>query len=145
MTVRTTWRDRLEWNPFGTADAAAAVVLGVLGIVLGDGISQGMTNSLAGHANVIAHLWGVGLAGGGLMKLFGLYAGRTTIEVPGLWIMCGGFAFYAITVVTGLGRHGLAAGVLATAATIGCVLKVRTIMRRARRAALLHDLGDEPP
>lgn len=136
-----TWRDLLERNPFGTMTAAAAVVLGGLGVILGDGVSQGMTNSLAGYANVTAHLWGAALAGGGAAKLIGLYAHRSTVEVPGLWVMCGGYAFYAITVMVGLGAHGLAAGVISAAMTIGCVLKVGIIMRRARRVSDLHTLG----
>lgn len=129
------WRDLLERNPFGTMAAAAAVVLGLLGAVLGDGVSQGMTNSLAGAANVTAHLWGLMFAAGGAAKLVGLYTRRSTFEVPGLWAMIGGYAFYAITVMTGLAAHGLAAGIIAAAMTIGCLLKVRIIMRRARLAA----------
>jgi hypothetical protein len=134
MSRSQVWR-LLERNPFGTLTAAAAVVCGILGLVLGDGASQGMTNSLAGYANITAHLWGATLAAGGAAKLIGLYAGRSTIEVPGLWVMSGGWAFYSITVLVGLAAHGLVAGVISAAATIGCVLKVGIIMRRARRAS----------
>lgn len=131
-------RDLLERNPFGSMAALAAVVLGGLGVILGDGVSQGMTLSLAGYANVTAHLWGLMFAVGGAAKLVGLYVGRSTIEVPGLWAMCGGYAFYSITVLVGLGTHGLAAGVISAAMTTGCVLKVSIIMRRARRVSDLN-------
>ena len=132
-------REYLRLNPFGTVAASAAVVLGTLGAVLGDGVSQGMTLSLHTTASVMAHLWGIMFALGGALKLYGLYFGRSTMEIPGLWMMTGGYAFYAITVVTGLGRGGLAAGILATALTIGCVIKVQIIMRRAKAAVRDHD------
>jgi hypothetical protein len=127
------WRHQLDLNPFGTMAAVAAVVLGILGIVLGDGVSQGMTLSLHSTANLTAHLWGVLFAAGGALKLFGLYTGRSTVEVPGLWAMTGGYAFYCITVITGLGAHGLAAGIISGAMTVGCLIKTRIIMTRARR------------
>lgn len=125
-------RESLELNPFGTVAAGAAVVLGTIGAVLGDDVSQGMTNSLHDTAGPVAHLWGIMFAAGGLLKIYGLYWHRATMEIPGLWMMTGGYAFYAITVVTGLGMHGLAAGVIAAALTIGCLIKVRIIMRHAR-------------
>jgi hypothetical protein len=129
MTVSR--RENLRLNPFGTVAAAAAVVLGSLGAAIGDDVSQGMTTSLHDTAGPIAHLWGIMFAAGGLLKLYGLYWHRATMEIPGLWMMTGGYAFYAITVVTGLGMHGLAAGVIAAALTVGCLIKVRIIMRRA--------------
>lgn len=137
--MKTTWQRQLHYNPFGTMAAVSACILGTLGIVLGDGVSQGMTVSLRDVAGPIGHLWGTMFAAGGALKLYGLYAHRTTIEIPGLWLMTGGYAFYAITVVTGLGMHGLAAGIIASATTIGCLLKVNIIMRRAEGAARRHE------
>jgi hypothetical protein len=128
-----TWRFTLELNPFGTMAAFAAIALGALGVFLGDGVSQGMTLSLHSTANVIAHLWGAALAAGGVLKLAGLYLHRSTIEIPGLWAMTGGYAFYCGTVVLGLGVHGLAAGIISGAMTIGCLIKTRIIMTRARQ------------
>ncbi|MEW9530749.1 hypothetical protein [Microbispora sp. NPDC049125] len=127
-----TWPDRLEANPFGTMAAVAAVALGLLGAAIGDDVSQGMLNSLRDSADIVAHLWGGALALGGALKLYGLYAKRTELEIPGLWVMIGGFTFYSITVVTGLGVHGLAAGIVAAALAGGCALKTRKIMRTAR-------------
>ena len=127
------WRQRLASNPFGTMVAIAAIVLGGLAAVIGDGASQGMTNSLAGHANAIAHIWGVTFAVGGVLKLFGLYSRRVTLELPGLYIVSGGYGFYALTVVPGLGVHGLAAGIISGAMALGSLLKANAIMRRARR------------
>jgi hypothetical protein len=129
----TGWRLQLDLNPFGTMAAAAAIVLGILGMILGDGVSQGMTTSLHATANVTAHLWGVMFAAGGALKLLGLYTNRTTLEIPGLWAMTGGYAFYAITVIVGLGMHGLAAGIISAAMTIGCLVKTQIIMARARQ------------
>ncbi|GAA4934191.1 hypothetical protein HD597_010102 [Nonomuraea thailandensis] len=129
-------RESLRLNPFGTVAAGAAVVLGALGATIGDDVSQGMTLSLHTTAGPVAHLWGVMFAAGGVLKIYGLYWHRTTIEIPGLWMMTGGYAFYSITVVTGLGMHGLAAGVISAALTIGCLIKVRLITRAARH---LHD------
>lgn len=126
------WRALLAWNPFGTMIAGAAIILGGLGLVIGEEVSQGMTNSLAGHANVIAHLWGAMFTIGGLLNLYGLYARRLLIEVPGLYLITGGYAFYCLTVITGLKTHGLAAGTISGALTIGCVLKAQAIMGRAR-------------
>lgn len=128
-----TWQLQLELNPFGTMAAAAAIVLGTLGVILGDGVSQGMTTSLHTTANLTAHLWGGAFAAGGILKLVGLYMHRTTIEIPGLWAMTGGYAFYSITVTAGLGMHGLAAGIISAAMTIGCLIKTRIIMTRARQ------------
>ncbi|MDH2429307.1 hypothetical protein [Sphaerisporangium sp. TRM90804] len=136
-------RERLRLNPFGTVAASAAVVLGGIAAVLGDDISQGMTNSLRASAEIMAHLWGASLAAGGLLKLYGLYAGRSTMEIPGLWMMAGGYGFYAITVVGGLGLGGLAAGILSTALAVGSVIKVQIIMRHARNAVRLHDAEGE--
>jgi hypothetical protein len=127
------WRIQLELNPFGTMAALAAVVLGALGVVLGDGVSQGMTLSLHSTANVTAHLWGATFAIGGALKLVGLYTRRSTVEIPGLWLLTGGYAFYSITVTSGLGVHGLAAGIISGAMTIGCIIKTRIIMTRARQ------------
>jgi hypothetical protein len=127
------WRLRFELNPFGTMAAGAAVVLGSLGMVLGDGVSQGMTLSLHATANFTAHLWGAMFAAGGILKLAGLYLHRTTIEIPGLWLLTGGYAFYSITVTLGLGMHGLAAGIISGAMTIGCLIKTQIIMSRARQ------------
>jgi hypothetical protein len=127
------WQARLSQNPFGTMIAAAAVILGILGMVLGDGVSQGMTLSLHSAAAVSAHLWGVMFAAGGSLKLYGLYGGRAVADVSGLWLQAGGYAFYAITVIAGLHVHGLAAGIIATALAVGCVLKVHTIQARAPR------------
>ncbi|MEV4059739.1 hypothetical protein [Nonomuraea dietziae] len=135
-------RERLRHNPFGTVAAAAAVVLGALGLALGDDVSQGMTNSLRDSAGPIAHLWGAMFSAGGVLKLYGLYWHRSMVEIPGLWMMTGGYAFYAITVVTGLGMHGLAAGIISAALTLGCLLKVRIIMGAARAAAVTHDRED---
>jgi hypothetical protein len=129
----TGWRLQLELNPFGTMAAIAAVVLGVLGVILGDGVSQGMTLSLHATANITAHLWGAAFAVGGALKLAGLYLRRSTIEIPGLWAMTGGYAFYSVTVTVGLGMHGLAAGIISAAMTVGCLVKTRIIMLRARQ------------
>lgn len=136
-------RDYLRLNPFGTVAASAAVILGTLGAVLGDDVSQGMTNSLASTAEVMAHLWGAMFATGGVLKLYGLYSHRATVEIPGLWLMIGGYAFYAITVVTGLGMGGLAAGILSTGFAIGCLFKVHIIMRRAAAAVRVHEAERE--
>ena len=135
-TTMLRWRDQLELNPFGTMSALAAVILGSLGILRGDGISAGMTNSLttAGTAAIIAHLWGAMFAAGGAMKLYGLYRHKPSVEIPGLWLMTAGFAFYSLTVTAGLGFHGLAAGIVSGTTAAGCLLKVRLIMRRARAA-----------
>jgi hypothetical protein len=127
------WRNALASNPFGTMVAIAAIVLGGLGAVIGDGASQGMTNSLAGHANAIAHIWGAVFAAGGLLKLCGLYSRRVTLELPGLYIVGGGYGFYALTVVPGLGVHGLAAGIISGALAVGSLFKARAIVRRARQ------------
>jgi hypothetical protein len=137
----TGWRLQLDLNPFGTMAAIAAVVLGVLGMILGDGVSQGMTLSLHATANVTAHLWGLMFAVGGALKLAGLYAHRTTIEIPGLWAMTGGYAFYAITVTLGLGMHGLAAGIISGAMTVGCLVKTQIIMARARQVTRQVEAG----
>lgn len=133
MRPLTGWRLQLDLNPFGTMAAAAAIVLGVLGMILGDRVSQGMTLSLHSTANITAHLWGAAFAVGGALKLAGLYFYRSTIEIPGLWAMTGGYAFYAITVTAGLGMHGLAAGIISGAMTIGCLIKTQIIMARARQ------------
>lgn len=129
----------LEQNPFGTTAAITAVFLGSLGAILGDDVSQGMTLTLHSSANVTAHIWGGMLMIGGILKLIGLYGFRTTIEVPGLWMMIGGFAFYSITVTAGLGMHGLAAGLISAGLTVGCFLKTRIIMKRAELASQLSD------
>lgn len=129
------WRTQLSGNPFGTMVAVTAIVLGGLGVVLGDEVSQGMTNSLAGHANVIAHLWGTMFAAGGMLKLYGLYTRRFTLELPGLYLVAGGYAFYCLTVITGLRMHGLAAGTIAGGLAIGCLLKAHAITDRARRVS----------
>jgi hypothetical protein len=123
--------------------AIAAIVLGGLGAVIGDGASQGMTNSLAGHANAIAHVWGATFAAGGVLKLYGLYSRRVTLELPGLYIVSGGYGFYALTVIPGLGVHGLAAGIISGALALGSLLKARAIMRRAREMAGESPLDDE--
>jgi hypothetical protein len=133
MRPHPAWRLTLELNVFGSVAACAAVVLGSLGVVLGDGVSQGMTQSLHASADATAHLWGAAFAVGGVLKLIGLYSHRSTIEIPGLWAMTGGYAFYSGTVTLGLGMHGLAAGIISGALTIGCLLKTRIIMRRARQ------------
>jgi len=126
------WRGLLNLNPFGTLAAGAAVVLGGLGIIMGDGVSQGMTLTLHSSANLTAHLWGVLFFVGGALKLAGLYLHRSTLEIPGLWAMAGGYGFYSITVTFGLGMHGLAAGIISAAMTIGCMLKAHIIVTRAR-------------
>jgi hypothetical protein len=131
----TTWRLRLNANPFGTFAAFAAIILGGLGVVIGDDVSAGMTSSLHTVAAPIAHLWGGMFSLGGALKLFGLYTGRSTIEIPGLWLMVGGYGFYSLTVVAGLGMHGLAAGIISGSVTLGCLLKARLIMRAARKVA----------
>jgi hypothetical protein len=138
-----TRRERLRHNPFGTVAAGAAVVLGGLGAALGDDVSQGMTLSLHATATVMAHLWGIMFATGGLLKLYGLYWGKSTMEIPGLWMMAGGYAFYAIVVLVGLGLGGLAAGILSGALSIGCLIKVQIIMRLSRIAGLQHDAEAE--
>jgi hypothetical protein len=135
------WQRQLLGNPFGTMAAVSAAILGALGLILGDGVSQGMTNSLAGHANVIAHLWGAMFATGGALKLFGLYRLRFSIELPGLYLMAGGYAFYSLTVLTGLRGHGLAAGVISAALTLGCLVKAHAITSEARRLGRLHKEG----
>lgn len=134
MRTMLTWRDRLATNPFGTMAGLAAVILGCAGLISGDRVSAGMTNSLRDTASLIAHLWGGMFALGGILKLYGLYRHRTTVEIPGLWLMIAGYAFYALTVTAGLGMHGMAAGVLASALCLGCLLKVRLINRSAKAA-----------
>ena len=138
----TTWRLNLTYNPFGTLAAIAAIVLGGLGIIMGDGVSQGMTESLHSVAGIVAHLWGLMFAAGGALKLYGLYTGRTIVEIPGLWLMVGGYGFYSLTVIAGLGAHGIAAGIISAAMTIGCLLKVRIIMTSAREVTRLHRTRD---
>lgn len=135
-------RERLRHNPFGTTAATAAVVLGTLGLALGDDVSQGMTNSLRNAAGPIAHLWGAMFTTGGLLKIYGLFWHRSMVEILGLWMMCGGYAFYSITVLVGLGMHGLAAGIISAALGVGCLLKVRIIMGAAHAAAVTHDRED---
>lgn len=136
------WRDRLRANPFGSMAAVAACLLGLLGALFGDMVSQGMTNSLRQSAPPVAHLWGVLFTTGGLVKLYGLYWSRSGWEVIGLWAMTGGYLFYAITVTAGLGLHGLAAGIISGALAIGCILKARLIMATARAVARAADLGN---
>jgi hypothetical protein len=128
-------------NPFGTMAALAAIVLGVLGTVIGDGVSQGMSNSLRDSATLVGHLWGMMFATGGLLHLIGLGQGRSTMEIPGLWLMSGGYAFYAITVVAGLGHGGIAAGTISTAMAVGSLVKTKVIMRQAHEVAA-HSLDD---
>lgn len=130
-----TWRDRLRLNPFGTMAALAALVLGALGAALGDDVSEGMRNSLSHSADVVAHLWGIAFATGGVLTLWGLYRHRSEVELPGLWLLIGGYTFYSITVLTGLGQAGLAAGTISAAMAIGCALKAVTVMEQARRVA----------
>ncbi|MCO6009754.1 hypothetical protein NE236_32765 [Actinoallomurus purpureus] len=120
--------------------AVAAIVLGGLGAVIGDDTSQGMSKSLAGHSNAIAHIWGVTFAVGGVLKLYGLFTRRVTLELPGLYIVSGGYGFYALTVVPGLGVHGLAAGIVSGSLAVGSLLKAKAIMRRARQVA-----AESPP
>lgn len=127
------WRGRLAANPFGTMVAVAAILLGGVGAVIGDGVSQGMTNSLAGHANVIAHMWGLAFGTGGVLKLYGIYSRRVTLELPGLYVVGGGYGFYALTVIPGLGVHGLAAGIISGALAVGSLMKARVITQSARR------------
>jgi hypothetical protein len=133
------WRARLTGNPFGTMVALAAIILGGLGAVIGDGVSQGMTNSLAGQANTVAHLWGLMFSAGGVVKLYGLYSRRLIFELPGLYLVAGGYSFYALTVIPGLGMHGLAAGIISGALAIGSLLKAHAIMSHARQI-----VGDVP-
>ncbi|MFD9944545.1 hypothetical protein ACFWYW_48485 [Nonomuraea sp. NPDC059023] len=64
------------------------------------------------------------------------------LETPGLWLMCGGYAFYSITVVVGLGMHGLAAGIISGALAVGCMVKVRRIMRAAAQARENQERGE---
>lgn len=135
-------RARLWLNPLGTTAALAAVILGSLGAVLGDAVSQGMTLSLHATAGPVAHLWGLTFATGGILHLVGLYTHHSTIEIPGLWMMIGGYAFYSITVVTGLGMHGLAAGIISAATCAGCLLKVYVISRAARAAVIARNRED---
>lgn len=123
----------MNYNPFGTVAALSGVILGTLGIVVGDGVSQGMTQSLHGTANFVAHLWGAIFATGGAAKLYGLYRGHIAAELPGLSMLTGGYGFYSITVVAGLGYHGLAAGIISGALCVGCYLKLRIILRRVRQ------------
>jgi hypothetical protein len=134
LKIKPSWRLAFYANPFGTFSAMASVLLGGLGIFIGDTVSAGMTNSLKGTANVIAHIWGIGFASGGVMKLWGLYSGRTSVEVPGLWMMLGGYTFYSITVTIGLGAHGIAAGICSGAMAAGCLAKIKIIMRRVINA-----------
>jgi hypothetical protein len=141
--VRAYWADRLRANPFGTMAALAAIVLGMLGALFGDMVSQGMTVSLRESAPMVAHLWGLMFTCGGTIKLVGLYGRRAAWEIPGLWMMFGGYCFYSITVVAGLGRHGLAAGIISGALAVGCMLKARTIMRAAGVVAQANT-GGEP-
>lgn len=136
-----TRREKIADNPFGTMAAAAGIILGGLGVIVGDDVSQGMTNTLRATATVVAHLWGVELATGGILKLLGMFRGRPDIETLGLWLLCGGFAFYCLTVVAGLGHGGLAAGTVSAALAIGCVLKSRLIRRQAQH---LLDPADPP-
>ncbi|GAA3027171.1 hypothetical protein [Streptosporangium longisporum] len=135
-------REHLRHNPFGTAASGGAVVLGGLGAILGDDVSQGMTLSLHASATVVAHLWGLMLATGGILKLYGLYWGRSTMEIPGLWMMSGAYFFYSLTVAAGLGMGGLAAAILSAALGVGCLIKVKIIMRHARIAGRQHDAHD---
>lgn len=137
------WRTQLSGSPFETMVAAAAVVLGALGLAMGDGVSRGMTNSLAGHANLLAHLWGAMFAVGGALTLYGLFARRVTLELPGLYLVTGGYAFYCLTVLVGLGTHGLAAGVISGGLTLGCLLKAHTITERARLVRALPTVAGE--
>lgn len=127
-------REQLHRHPLGSAAATAGIVLGTLGLIVGQDVSQGMTNSLRGVAGPVAHLWGLELAAGGVLMLVGLYWRHSELETPGLWMLAAGYAFYAITVVVGLGFHGLAAGIISAALAIGCVIKVRATMRKARAA-----------
>lgn len=138
MTWRDQWRDRVIYNPFGTMAALGAIVLGCLGTVIGDGVSQGMTNSLRDSATLVGHLWGIMFATGGILKLIGMAQGRSTLEMPGLWLMCGGYAFYSITVLVGLGQGGIAAGTISATLATGCLIKTRLIMRQAREVAARH-------
>lgn len=138
--IRVKTVSRLYINPFGTMAAIAAIILGGLGLLLGDGVSQGMTTSLKDSANFVAHLWGGAFAAGGALKLAGLYLHRTDLELPGLWMMTGGYAFYSITVTVGLAMHGLAAGIISGALAVGCLFKAWLIMRAARRFS--HTNGD---
>ncbi|WP_018656957.1 hypothetical protein [Actinomadura flavalba] len=125
-------RRRLSGDPFATAVAGSAIALGTVGMVIGERVSQGMTNSLAGQANAVAHVWGLMLAAGGVLVLCGHDARRSTLELPGLYLVTGGYAFYCTTVLTGLGTHGLAAGLMSGALAGGCLLKAREISVRAR-------------
>jgi hypothetical protein len=137
------WKGLLTLNPFGTLAAIAAVVLGAAGTVVGEDISQGMTLTLHSTADLTAHAWGVLLMSGGILKLVGLYLRKSTLEIPGLWCMAGGYGFYSITVTFGLGVHGIAAGTISAAMTISCMLKAHIIVTRARWVVQLIDREDQ--
>jgi len=125
-------------NPFGTFVAIGGVIIGILAAFIGDDISLGMSRSLHNSANYVAHTWGFFFALGGVLKISGLYRRKLVTEIPGLWMLAGGYGFYAVTVAIGLGFQGVVAAIVSGCIALGCVNKAVHILNRAKRFGVLE-------
>lgn len=95
------------------------IPVGICGLVMGENASRAFT--LISGGEVVAHLFGFGLAIGGLLVVVGIMRAETFTEAIGLILLGCGALLYSAGVILGLKENGLIAGGMALAIGVGAL------------------------
>lgn len=138
-------RERLVGSPFQVAATVMAVPIGIVAIALGADISEAMSRVL-GNVPEIVRLWGVAIAVGGVVAVYGRYGGRPWLERAGLRLLGPAYGLYGFSVLLGLGRGGMVTGPMFLALAVACFARARLSLRgEAARMVAEEMLNDKRP
>lgn len=124
----------LDTRPMGTAIPLGLTALGVHALIRGDNVSRAFS-SIGGGSTV--RFLGALLVLGGLMFATAIYRDDAMIEILALGFTLAGATMYTIGAIFGLGEQGSMAGGAYLLITLGCIGRIRVILRRGDRRARL--------
>lgn len=129
--LATAWR----LLPTATSVFMAAIPLGLVVLVLGEGASRALT-VIGG--DLPARALGVLFFGGGMCSLVSVLIRDSFVEAIGSGLIAGGMAIYSAAAFIGLGTQGLIAGILSLSMAVGFMGRVFLLTSVAHRL-------DNPP
>lgn len=108
----------------------AAVILTIAGgtaVILGDTVSAALAVIAVGY---VSRTMGAAMFLGGILTLYGIWRGRSVLEVLGLALLTVGCGLYSVGVFLGLGVHGVIAGSGFLILSLGSARRLVTLAAR---------------
>ncbi len=116
--------------PFSTNLSLISIPIGVLAIIIGQDISRGFT--VVYNRPEVIYIWGAVLLLGGFNVASGIARRKAALERAGLYVLACAYAFYAVSVLLGLGVGGLVTAPVFLTLAISSVQRANLLGRAIR-------------